>query len=52
MIVKIKKQEVVRICYNHLNNFTDIYSENNQENEIPENVKLTVFCKGTDEEGF
>jgi len=47
-----ENDRVVRICYNHLDKFTDIYPENGQENKMPDNVKLTVYCKGNTMKGF
>lgn len=50
--------EVVQLCYDHLDKFTDIYPKDKNadglrwENKMPENVKLTVYCKGTNDEGF
>ena len=44
--------KIVRLCHDNLDKFTDIYLENGEENEMPENVKLTVYCKGTHDEGF
>ena len=44
--------EVVQLCYDHLDKFTDIYPKDKNadglrwENKMPENVKLTVYCKG------
>jgi hypothetical protein len=51
---EIENDKVVRICYEHLDKFTDIYSndKNGGFNKIPEDVKLTVYCKGTSDEGF
>lgn len=45
--------KVVKLCYDHLDKFTDIYPKDKQEeNEMPEKVKLTVYCKGQHQEGF
>ena len=58
LIEEHEKDKVVRICYDHLDKFTDIYPKDDApkgmrwENKMPENVKLTVYCKGTNEEGF
>lgn len=55
---EIENDKVVRICYDHLDKFTDIYPKDDAskgthwENKIPENVKLTVYCKGANDEGF
>ena len=49
---EIEEEKAVRICYDNLDKFTDIYSEGKDENKIPDNVKLTVFCKGSSDEGF
>lgn len=46
------EEKVVRICYDNLDKFTDIYSEGKEENKIPDNVKLTVYCEGSNDEGF
>ena len=49
-----ENDRVVRICFNHLDKFTDIYPEKGNENKMPEGVKLTVYCDGgnIDSEGF
>lgn len=45
--------KAVRICYKYLDKFVDIYPKDlNLENKMPKNVKLTVFCKGSNDEGF
>jgi len=50
---EIENDKVVRICYDNLDKFTDIYpKDNKEENKMPENVKLTVYCKGSNDEGF
>lgn len=50
---EIEENKVVQLCYDHLHNFTDIYpKDKKEENNMPENVKLTVYCKGTNDEGF
>lgn len=50
---EIKQNEVVKICYKYLKNFIDIYQKDKDcENKMPENVKITVYCKGSGEEGF
>lgn len=50
---EIEENKVVQLCYDHLDKFIDIYpKDKNWENKMPENVKLTVYCKGTNEEGF
>lgn len=50
---EIENDKVVRICYEHLDKFTDIYpKDKNEENKMPENIKLTIYCKGTNDEGF
>lgn len=47
------ENEQVRICYDHLDKFHNIYGEEGQEDKpVPSGVKVTVFCKGTTEEGF
>jgi hypothetical protein len=53
-----ENDRVVRLCYDHLDKFTDIYPKDKNadglrwENKMPENVKLTVYCKGSEDEGF
>ena len=48
----------VNICYKYLNEFISIYPKDNYGddfkyvNKMPENVKLTVYCKSSNEEGF
>lgn len=48
----------VRFCYQHLDKFTDIYPKDKNadgsrwENKMPDNVKLTVYCEGSHDEGF
>jgi len=55
---EIEENKVVQLCYNHLDKFTDIYPKDKNadglrlENKMPEKVKLTVYCKGTNDEGF
>ena len=50
---EIEENKVVKLCYDHLDKFTDIYpKDKKEENKMPENVKLTVYCKGTNDEGF
>lgn len=55
---EIEENKVVQLCYDHLDKFTDIYPKDKNadglrwENKMPENVKLTVYCKGTNDEGF
>ena len=55
---EIENGKVVRICYEHLDKFTDIYPKDDApkgthwENKMPEKVKLTVYCKGSNDEGF
>jgi len=55
---EIENDKVVRICYEYLDKFTDIYPKDEAgnglkwENKIPEKVKLTVYCKGSNDEGF
>jgi len=47
-----ENDRIVRLCYQHLDKFTNIYTDGKDENKMPENVKLTVYCKGTNDEGF
>lgn len=53
-----ENDRVVRLCYDHLDKFIDIYPKDKNadvlrwENKMPEKVKLTVYCKGSNEEGF
>lgn len=55
---EFENETVVRICYEHLDSFTDIYPDEKSEdglyleNKIPDKVKLTVYCNGTNEDGF
>jgi hypothetical protein len=50
---EIEENKVVQLCHDHLDKFTDIYpKDKKQENKMPEKVKLTVYCKGTNDEGF
>ena len=55
---EIDEDKIVKLCYEHLDKFTDIYPVEKDtdgmqlENQMPENIKLTVYCKGTNEEGF
>lgn len=48
----MEEEKLVRLCYDSLDKFTDIYSEGKEVNQIPDNVKLTVFCQGSNDEGF
>lgn len=43
---------MVRFAYSILNEFTEIYPEEGKEQRMPDKTKLTVFCKGSSEEGF
>ena len=49
-------QESVRICYQYLDKFKDIYDDVYKRcktpNYPPDNVMLTIFCKSEKEEGF
>jgi hypothetical protein len=47
-----QNNKLVAFCYKNLNKFTDIYKDGKEVNTIPKNVKLTIFCESTDEEGF
>jgi hypothetical protein len=47
-----ENDRIVRICYDHLDKFTEIYPEKGKENKMPDNVKLTVYCEGSHDEGF
>ena len=50
---EIEQNKVVKLCYDHLDKFTDIYpKDKKEENKMPEKVKLTVYCKSTNDEGF
>lgn len=55
---EIEENKVVQLCYDHLDKFTDIYPKDKTadglrwENKMPENVKLTVYCKGSEDEVF
>lgn len=55
---EIENDKVARVCYKHLSKFIDIYPNEKSadglrwENKMPKNVKLTVYCKGTKNEGF
>ncbi len=55
---EIEEDKVVRLCYEHLDKFTDIYPKEKKadgsrwENKMPEKVKLTVYCEGSEDEGF
>ena len=55
---EIEENKVVQLCYDRLDKFTDIYPKDKNadglrwENNMPEKVKLTVYCKGTNDEGF
>ena len=50
---EIKEQKSVELCYKFLDRFIDIYpKDQNWENKMPENVKLTVYCEHPSEKGF
>lgn len=36
----------------HIGDFIEIYKEGKIVNDMPDDVKLTVWCEGTNEEGF
>lgn len=54
----MEEYKIIRLCYDHLDKFIDIYPKDKNadglkwENKMPENVKLTVYCEGTEDEGF
>ena len=53
MADNMTEQEIIKKCYGVLNQFVDVYpKDSNWENKMPDNVKLTVFCKSSKEEGF
>lgn len=45
---EMENNRIVTLCYKHLDKFNYI----NYQDGLPENVKLTVFCKGSEDEGF
>lgn len=45
-----ESNKFIQMCYDLLGDFTDVYGDNGQE--LPDDVKITVFCKGRHEEGF
>jgi hypothetical protein len=47
-----QNNKVVALCYKNLDKFTDIYKDGSVVNPIPKDVKLTIFCEGSNEEGF
>ena len=47
-----ENDRIVGLCYKYLDNFKNIYIDGKEENPIPKHVKLTVFCKSSDNEGF
>ena len=50
---EIEENKVVQLCYDHLDKFIDIYpKDKNWENEMPKDVKLTVYCEHPEETGF
>jgi hypothetical protein len=55
---EIEENKVIQLCYDNLDKFIDIYPKDKNanelrwENKMPEKVKLTVYCKGTNNEGF
>ena len=55
---EIEENKVVQLCYDNLDKFIEIYPKDKNangllwKNEMPEKVKLTVYCKGTNDEGF
>ena len=49
----INEQELIGLSYNYLDKFIDLYpKDKNVENQIPKNIKLTVYCNGSNSEGF
>jgi len=44
----------VYLIYRFIDKFTPIYSEGKEENPMPENTKLTVYCEGNniEDRGF
>jgi len=55
---EIEENKVVQLCYDNLDKFIEIYPKDKNanglrwKNKMPEKVKLTVYCKGTNDEGF
>jgi hypothetical protein len=55
---EIENDKAVRICYEYLDKFTDIYPKDEAGNglkwinKMPEKVKLTVYFKDSNDEGF
>jgi hypothetical protein len=58
MTEKDEEDKVIKLCYDHLDKFIDIYPEDKNadglkwENGMPQNVKLTVYCESSEDEGF
>lgn len=49
----IEENKAVQLCYDHLDKFIDIYpKDENLENKMPKDVKLTVYCERPEETGF
>lgn len=47
------EEPTAEILYKLLHSFVSIYDADGKElNALPKEVKLTVYCKGTHEEGF
>ncbi len=42
----------IKELYNNLSRFIDIYENGKEINPIPSDVKLTIYCKSEDDEGF
>ena len=51
---EIENDKVVRICYDHLDKFTEIYPKDGtqDENPIPKEGRITVYCNGSMGDGF
>lgn len=51
-MTKKEEQRKVVFAYSILDKFTEIYPKQGKEQRMPDNEKLTVYFKGTSEEGF
>ena len=53
-----EEQKLIRFCYKNMDKFTEIYPKDTHgkelkwQNDMPKGVKMTVFCKSNNDEGF
>lgn len=48
----MEKELSLRVIDNLKDKFTPIYKDGKEVNPVPEKVKVTVYCEGTNESGY